>query len=237
MTTQDVIIAVIGGFLYLYAIVRIGAPSMSKIKTGTRSVCLQCRKPIEFCGVYWRHLDKNYRHVARPDKGAMTINQSNQNGGDVNNVNAPDVFDQRKNDLPTDVRPEGPPVDAPGISEQEAKQFIAALKGLRLRPIKPTVGRVVLYHHDDFNQPLSARIAYVHSDTLINVAIDGPDGAPLVSDHYPRIHVRLVQPGESPAPSMPYCTWMPYQIGQAAKTEQLQKELTDVRRDVPPATG
>ena len=86
--------------------------------------------------------------------------------------------------------------------------------------IKPTIGRVVWFHHGkDGQQPLAALVAYVHSDTMVNLAVFDPNGVP-----FNKTSVTLVQEG-APIPAGMYCEWMPYQKGQAAKTEALEKKL------------
>lgn len=77
-----------------------------------------------------------------------------------------------------------------------------------MQVIKPSIGRVVLYYNTNLPAPLPALICHVHSDTVINVAAFDSNGAPLAG-RYPTTSVRLVQPGESPAPSDPYCEWPP----------------------------
>lgn len=97
--------------------------------------------------------------------------------------------------------------------------------------IKPTVGRVVWYHPSmdfapdaslrfDPYHPLAAIVAYVFSDRLVNLMILNQDGIP-----QNRTKVRLVQEGESGPQEGGFCEWMPYQKGQAAKAEALEKEL------------
>ena len=92
--------------------------------------------------------------------------------------------------------------------------------------IIPTVGRVVWYWKDgdiqirDNRQPCVALVAYVHSDTLINIAYFDENG-----HAHNSTSVRLIQQGEPVPPDMPFCTWMPYQTGQAAKTEAAEQEL------------
>jgi hypothetical protein len=94
--------------------------------------------------------------------------------------------------------------------------------------IQPTIGRIVWYRPSDFDhnvmtihdaQPLAATVAYVYSDTMVNLA---------VSDHlgntYGRTSVILLQDGQA-TPSGAYCEWMPFQKGQAAKTEALEKRI------------
>lgn len=93
--------------------------------------------------------------------------------------------------------------------------------------IKPTVGRVVWYRPngadmhmniEDADQPCMAQIVYPHrGDERVNL---------IVHDHlgydYARTGVVLVQEGGTVPPGEAYCEWMPYQKGQAAKTEQAE---------------
>lgn len=92
--------------------------------------------------------------------------------------------------------------------------------------IKPTVGRVVWYTpaefdrnqmtvHDD--QPLAAIVAYVWSDHLVNLTVCDHNGA-----MYSRTSVCLNQGDAHDVGATPHCEWMPYQKGQAAKTEALE---------------
>lgn len=91
--------------------------------------------------------------------------------------------------------------------------------------IKPTPGRVVWYWPcaDDptpkfTGEPLAAHIARVKGDRLVNLMVISADG--LI---YGRHDVLLVQEGdERPVKVGRFCEWMPYQKGQAAKTEQLE---------------
>jgi len=87
--------------------------------------------------------------------------------------------------------------------------------------IKPSIGRVVWYYpggekdRKAGKQPYSAQIAYVHSDTCINIGyLDNNGVAGSASS------VRLL--GEGETCEHPFCCWMPYQLGQAAKTEQAE---------------
>lgn len=89
--------------------------------------------------------------------------------------------------------------------------------------IKPTIGRVVWYHpsHADAvaknpGDVHPALITKVWSASCINLAIFDSEGVP-----YQRTSILLVQDGESP-PAFGYAEWMPYQIGQAARTEQAE---------------
>lgn len=81
--------------------------------------------------------------------------------------------------------------------------------------IKPTIGRVVWYYpggHAPGAQPLAAIVAHVWSDTCVNLAIFDANGVPLPN---PPTSVLLVQPDNDLPPVGNYCTWMPYQVGQA----------------------
>jgi hypothetical protein len=91
--------------------------------------------------------------------------------------------------------------------------------------IDPTPGRVVHYrppgsHPSD--QPHAAHIAFVHNARLVNLMIISDDGIA-----YPGTEIPLLQDGD-PVPTgahRGYAEWMPYQKGQAAKTEALQAQV------------
>lgn len=89
--------------------------------------------------------------------------------------------------------------------------------------ITPTVGRVVWvfrpYDTKDATQPEAALVTYVWDDRLINVAGFDHDGK-----LFALTSLVLVQPDE-PKPEGNFAVWMPYQKGQAAKTEQLEKQI------------
>lgn len=91
--------------------------------------------------------------------------------------------------------------------------------------IKPTPGRVVWYTPAEDDPPpkfkgeaLSATVARVIGDRLVNLMVVGADGLT-----YGRHNVILVQDGDERPKIGRYCEWMPYQKGQAAKTEQLKR--------------
>ena len=98
--------------------------------------------------------------------------------------------------------------------------------------IKPTVGRVVLFHpseltgeasfvrHPD-DQPYAAIIARVWSDSMVNLTVMDANGDP-----HSRTSVPLVQDSDSRPGNGFYCEWMPYQKGQAAKTEAAEKNAS-----------
>lgn len=89
--------------------------------------------------------------------------------------------------------------------------------------ISPTIGRVVWFHADGTSgeQPHVALIAFVQSDTVVNLAVFDADGVP-----YQRTSVFLWD-GDAATPTpRSYAEWMPYQKGQAAKYDALSKSMT-----------
>jgi hypothetical protein len=93
--------------------------------------------------------------------------------------------------------------------------------------IKPTVGRVVWFYKYNsvtgHQGPLAAHICKVWGDRLVNLMVIGEEGVP-----YAETSVLLLQddaPAGMPPPQGNYCCWMPYQQGQAAKAEALEKQL------------
>lgn len=97
--------------------------------------------------------------------------------------------------------------------------------------IEPTVGCVVWYrpasdedgphgqHKGD--QPLAAHVAAVNDDGTINLMVIEQSGTP-----FGRTAVPLVQEGDNIPPGA-YAEWMPYQKGQAAKTEELERKAAE----------
>jgi len=87
--------------------------------------------------------------------------------------------------------------------------------------IKPTIGRVLWYHSTmEHEQPLAALVSFVHSDTEVNLGGFHANGRP-----FNAINVKLWQgEGERPV-NTEYCEWMPYQQGQAAKTQEAESKL------------
>jgi len=81
--------------------------------------------------------------------------------------------------------------------------------------IKPTIGRIVWYWGflgQDY--PRAAIVTHVWNDTMVNLAVfDAHDSSMYKSS------VTLYQ-GEGSKPNVPFCEWMPYQIGQAKKYEE-----------------
>ena len=95
--------------------------------------------------------------------------------------------------------------------------------------IKPTIGRVVWYYPDGKAQfaigvqPYAALIAFVHSDDCINVAYFDANGVAKSNTS-----VKLLQEGEE-TPEGCFCVWMPYQVGQAARTQELEKKIEEAK--------
>lgn len=94
--------------------------------------------------------------------------------------------------------------------------------------ITPTIGRMVWYRPrpgemvmNSGEQLCSAQICYVWDDTMVNLSVLSHDGW-----QSPRTSVPLWQGDADECPEGS-CCWMPYQKGQAAKTEKLEEELAE----------
>ncbi len=89
--------------------------------------------------------------------------------------------------------------------------------------IEPTVGRVVWFYVYVTGQghkgPLAAHVCKVWNNRMVNLMVINENG-----ECRGETSVGLVQEGDE-APQANYCCWMPYQKGQAAKTEALEKQL------------
>jgi hypothetical protein len=84
--------------------------------------------------------------------------------------------------------------------------------------IKPTIGRVVLVYRGLSDQAEPALVSYVWNDTMINVGGFDRNGIP-----FSACSLQLLQDDDVPSNHKYYAEWMPYQKGQAAKTEALEK--------------
>lgn len=84
--------------------------------------------------------------------------------------------------------------------------------------IKPTIGRVVLIQKrpgsTDTTQAEPALVSYVWSDRMINVGGFDHNGIPFAGTS-----ITLLQDDDEAPVGQCYAEWMPYQKGQAAKTE------------------
>lgn len=95
--------------------------------------------------------------------------------------------------------------------------------------IKPTVARMVWFwpngyipNSDGNGQPWAGTVAHVHNNTMVNLSVIDPDG-----ERSGRSSVPLLQE-EGESSEFPCCTWMPYQKGQAAKTEAAEARQESV---------
>lgn len=91
--------------------------------------------------------------------------------------------------------------------------------------IKPTVGRVVLFRpteeeRDDIRH--AAIVTMVHSDECVNLVVFDCNGVP-----YHRQTVLLMQDEVLACPAGA-CEWMPYQKGQATKTDLVEELFEQV---------
>lgn len=88
--------------------------------------------------------------------------------------------------------------------------------------INPTVGRMVWAGRPkdtlDPTQPETAQITYVHNERLVNVVGWNHKGHPFV------LHKVTLLQDDDPKPEGDFVMWMPYQKGQAARTEQLEQQ-------------
>ena len=86
--------------------------------------------------------------------------------------------------------------------------------------ITPTIGRVVLVTRpgNTSGQPEPALISHVWGDRMINVGGFDANGVP-----FAETSITLLQ--DDDVGEGCYAEWMPYQKGQAAKTEELEKKL------------
>jgi hypothetical protein len=90
--------------------------------------------------------------------------------------------------------------------------------------IQPSNGRVVLFQPGasfngvqyDRTQKLAATVVHVWNDRMVNLAVFDSIG-----HCYAMTDVQLLQDLDEPRGDT-WCEWMPYQKGQAAKTEALE---------------
>ena len=107
--------------------------------------------------------------------------------------------------------------------------------------IQPTIGRVIWFARErGQTEPFAAMIAFVHPQEpgaeyqLVNVRYMDHN-----ADSHKAMNVPLVNYGQNPPAEGPCCTWMPYQVGQAAKTEAVlasvaaeEREIEQARRNI-----
>lgn len=84
--------------------------------------------------------------------------------------------------------------------------------------MKPTIGRVVFYNRygtpggEHKSEESAAIITKVHNDSCVDLCVLNPSGI-----HFNQKVIQGDQPG--------HWEWMPYQKGQAQKTEELEEKL------------
>ena len=89
--------------------------------------------------------------------------------------------------------------------------------------ITPSIGRIVWFQPSKpavqplRGQPLAAIVTYVWSDRMVNLTVFDQAGAPFTATS-----VTLLQDDEEKPQHGYFAEWMPYQKGQAAKTEALE---------------
>ncbi len=89
--------------------------------------------------------------------------------------------------------------------------------------IKPTIGRVVWFYSTKDSEPMAAIITKVWNDECVNLAVFDPCGI-----LFGKTSVTLIQEYMMTfKPEYDYAEWMPYQKGQAAKTEELEKKIQE----------
>lgn len=88
--------------------------------------------------------------------------------------------------------------------------------------IQPSTGRIVLYRHDGLAnpEPHAAIVIAVQDDRSVNLACFSPDGT-----YYHRLAAPLLQDDDAAPAEGGYAEWMPFQKGQAVKTEAAESDL------------
>ena len=100
--------------------------------------------------------------------------------------------------------------------------------------IEPTVGRIVLFTPAQGDtdmattpgRPLAAIVAYVNSDSNVNLAVFDASGRSFSRTSVPLIH------DDAPTPKPItgfYCEWPAYQKVQVAKKDALEKDIADAK--------
>lgn len=88
--------------------------------------------------------------------------------------------------------------------------------------IEPGIGRIVHFRpagHAPDALPHAAIVVGITSERCVNLAIFDHEG-----HLYHGTDVQLLQDGDAPPTDHGYAEWMPFQKGQAAKTEALQAQ-------------
>lgn len=72
-------------------------------------------------------------------------------------------------------------------------------------------GDAAIVHHDKL-KPLAAMVVHVWGDRMVNLVVFDSNG-----HQHSRTSVDLLQDDDAKPEHGRFCSWMPYQIGQAAK--------------------
>lgn len=83
--------------------------------------------------------------------------------------------------------------------------------------ITPTIGRKVWFfpgQQNNDNREQDATVIDVHGDRCVSLYVVNRGGTATTARS-----ITLVQDGDMAPPIGQYCTWMPYQVGQAKKAE------------------
>jgi hypothetical protein len=91
--------------------------------------------------------------------------------------------------------------------------------------------RLGLVQHDK-TKPLAAIVTHVWGDRCVNLTVFDSNGVA-----HPRTSVTLVQDGDPVNALGRYCEWMPYQKGQAAKTEAAEQHTERWKKNAAAAIG
>lgn len=107
--------------------------------------------------------------------------------------------------------------------------------------IQPTKGRVLYFYpgkDDPLYQPptggepfhLTAFVTKVHGYECVNLGVLMESGHFV---HEGRQDVKLLQDGDTAVAGESYAAWMPFQKGQAMKTQELEKKLDEANKPQP----
>ena len=86
--------------------------------------------------------------------------------------------------------------------------------------IQPTVGRKVWFiRNNDQEQPEDATVCHVNDDGTVNLACHDELARPFAALNVPLLQEEDLQDYDAPR-VYPFARWMPYQIGQAKKSQE-----------------
>lgn len=109
-----------------------------------------------------------------------------------------------------------------GVDEETEQDETAEVEDPPLVVIEPTVGRVVYLFEGTKATPRAAIIAGFDPKGRVNLGAFDHDGSRIAMSGVPFVQAHEEKPTEGW-----WATWMPYQVGQAAKTENVEAALED----------